>query len=305
MNKMAENSTTQVADNVSVVSVSKPTVPSAQPSDTPQPAVNTKADVDGETVLASDAALPINDGAADSPQLDPESTPAAQEAVVVTEDDVEANDSSSRIDKMAEEIENLTGEIQALEAKIEQIAQHSRSLPSAESVDKTPVVGKQETVLPAPVPSSAVDRPITAKDLFSSSAAISPKKPFNGPRPGEAMDLTDEQQNEHPSVLALIGEVIAIIGIILFVVMLSAPLYKEAMGSDLWDAVKSVGWLTAIGTTAIGLLLSLFGKGKIFLKILILLFLLGSIVMYMGTSGMQSFLGPLGPALKQLFGFYQ
>ncbi|MBI4948498.1 hypothetical protein HY844_03035 [Candidatus Berkelbacteria bacterium] len=98
----------------------------------------------------------------------------------------------------------------------------------------------------------------------------------------------DEPKNEpQQSVIGVIGEVVGSTGIIMLLIMLAAPLYRDYLDSSLYLAINTIGFLASFALTGLGFLLALFLKGKGFFKFILFIFLLLSAVMYFGlnTSG--------------------
>lgn len=131
-NKSVKADSNKSADKT-VVDTQSPSIP--VPTTNPEP-VPTKSEDILITPEAAEAA-PISADPIASP-------PPPVEPVVIEEKDLGGKDKEeSSNDKLAEEIEVLTGEIQALEAKIERLAGE----PSAEQIDQT----KEDKPLPPPI----------------------------------------------------------------------------------------------------------------------------------------------------------
>lgn len=288
--------------------------------------------------------MPIAEEAA-KPEPLPVTVPAVV-PLVVTE--AEVKDDVSEHQKLAEEIEILTGEIQALEAKIERLAGAATATaetsaaapvlsmpaippisgptkspmsepmptmsgpmtPAISELSPAPVAGPPvepkptipESTIPAfHVPASA-PVPVSHAPSSSNLSDIYPKKDpeISLPPPASASPIHHEE--EHQSVLGMIGEIIGIIGVVLFVLMMLSPLYKEMLDPTLWETVRTFGWLSAVIALVVGFVFSLFQHGKWGMKIFLLIVLLLAGAMYYAISNPGSF---LEPALGSILSFYQ
>jgi len=280
-----------------------------------------------ETTTAKDGSLPIN---VSVPVSTPPATPAAptppvvptvaatEKPIVVSEADLnpantQPGASQSSEDQVTNEIENLSGEIQALEAKIDRLTGNIKA------VSETPVEKKVEAPVaveappPAPVPKSepttnppvkADNKPPKANPLDDIYSRVAAQE-----KSGDGELKTPDSDEAHEvgggSSLAIIGEVLTVFGIISFLLMAAFPLYKSLLSTDVQEAVRLIGWPTTVVGLAIGLILSLFSKGKLFTKIFALIILLISVVFYFGAAGFERFLGPLASMLDSVFSFYR
>lgn len=298
-----------------------------------------------ETTTAKDGELAVNQAATtEAKAASPEVVkPTAAEApVLVTDTDV-ANQTKSaeaepgNTDDLSGQIEVLSGEIQALEAKIDRMTGNVTSVsstgptPMAEKIkpmDTTPTPSTPTkiptTMNPAPElppisqPTAPAANPVPVPIATSSAAKADSGKPVTdiyarvAAQEKEAekesekkINASDQYQEAKPSVIGTIGMVLTVIGLILFVLLLLSPLYKEMVGETIWNMIKSVGWLTTIGTLGIGLVLSIFGPGRTVLKVLAIICLLLLAVLYLGVNGYDTYFGPLQPSLHSIFTFYQ
>jgi hypothetical protein len=88
-------------------------------------------------------------------------------------------------------------------------------------------------------------------------------------------------------------------------IMSAFPFYKSMLSVSIVEAIRSIGWPTAVVSLAIGFLMSLFSHGKLTTKIFTVIILLFAVVIYLGVAGFQSYLGPLGTMLDSVFTFYR
>jgi len=292
-----------------------------------------------ETTTAHDGDIAINNETATTPTplltpetppslSVPESTPTVAEApVVITPEDitppVATSEPSSNNNQLQDEIETLTGEIQALEAKIDRLTGNistpepekkaeptplstapltTESLPSVKEI-KAKEGSKSAPFPPLPESAGGVNMPPKAKistpitDIY---AKVEQREKAASPTNfSKTDDATIEE--DHGSGMGLVGEVLAIFGAVIFLVLLASPLFKDMVGPDLWEAIKSIGWPTALVSLVIGFLLFLFAKGKLGLKILFGLLLVMASVIYLSIIGYADFLGSLG----SVFSFYK
>lgn len=276
-----------------------------------------------ETTTANDGNISINQEspavpAAEKPaeNLPPTTTDLPVEPVVVKAEDVQTTAPGN--DQLQEQIESLTGEIQALEAKIERLTGGSAPTPSepvaeapvvesqpmadsqieksaelVKPVEKTPEKTESAAFNPTPIPSTPTPSASPVTDIYSS---------IGKPRP--AMDSAAQDETAHPSAIAVISEVLVILGTILFVILAATPLFREMVGEDLYQVIRSVGWLTTAATLLLGTLMAVFGKAKSAITLIGFVFLLLSAFMYIGMN-YSSLLGPLESSLSTVFDFYR
>jgi hypothetical protein len=236
----------------------------------------------------------------------------SEEPVVVKPEDLPAPDSET--ERLQEQIELLTGEIQALEAKIERMMNGSTAADSqsqsSDVPDKTTSSQTQQnTAAPTPEVSSAPKPEPAAFSPAPATPSPNPNSPLDDiyssigkPRP--LADPSIQEQLPQPSAVAVVGEVLVILGTILFLVLSSAPLFREIIGEDLYQVIRSVGWLTTVSTLLLGLLMGLFGKAKAVISSIGFVFLLLSALVYLGIN-YPSLLSPFGDSLVTLFDFYR
>jgi|GEM_PF-4496597 len=251
--------------------------------------------------------------------------------VMVTQAEVKPN--ATQEERLGEEVEILTGEIQALEAKIEGMtagAQESNETSSPASVippapmptDQAPIAA--EISQPTSEPMETTDKPdekteAKGEDLAAAALPPMPKtdetpKPeikeskteeVSSPLPTNSQPLNDGPDVEEPvSAVGIVGEVFGVIGIVLLVVMILSPFYKDFIGADLFNSVKSTGWLVTVIALALGFLLSLFNRGKSSLKFGLFFFLVVALIIYLGI-GSSSIADALNTYLGPLLGYYR
>ena len=248
---------------------------------------------------------------------------APESPILVTELEVLPNQLNSP--GLAEEVESLSGEIQALEAKIDRLTGNIQpvvdapkvstqdSLPVNTQATPPPVVTTKPTteevaskpvsepkpapVLAEPTPKKSESKTASINDIYSKVADQS-KTPV-APSSDEAEDVTSG------SSIGTIGEVLAVFGVTIFMVMSAFPFYKTLLSENITDAVRSIGWPTAVICLALGFLLGLFSQGKVATKIFTVIILLFAVLLYLGVAGFQNYLGPLGPMLESVFTFYR
>lgn len=151
-----------------------------------------------------------------------------------------------------------------------------------------------------PPPTKSESKTVGINDIYSKVAqsqkeADTPAKPS----PDDAEDVTSG------SSVGTIGEVLAVFGVIIFMIMGAFPFYESMMPEGIIEAIRSIGWPTAVVSLALGFLMSLFSHGKITTKIFTVIILIFAVVLYLGVAGFQSYLGPLGPMLESIFSFYR
>lgn len=292
-----------------------------------------------ETTTAHDGDIAINNDtvATPAPLLTPEtpaslSVPSApsvppvgtEAAVVVTAEDVAPPivPETASNSQLQDEIETLTGEIQALEAKIDRLTGNISAVEPEKKPEISPPATSSlmsESLPPVKDKNKQESKPVPFPPLPESSATSSgtPKPKTNTPITDIYAKVEQREKNanstqfaktedavmeeDHGSGMGLVGEVLAIFGSVIFVALLASPLFKDMIGTDLWEAVRSIGWPTALVSLGIGFLLFLFTKGKVGLKILFGLLLLIAAVIYVSILGYADLLGPLGP----VFSFYK
>ena len=278
-----------------------------------------------ETTTVKDGNLPINVSAPTAlpSAADPGSpTVAAPETpILVTES--EGSPTQADGTGLADEVESLSGEIQALEAKIDRLTGNVKPVtespkaevlvetPPKEQVAPTPVTQVAEkpaepapAPLPTPTPAPASNKPesktVGINDIYSKVAQR--QKEAENPSAPSADDAQDVSSG---SSIGTIGEVLAVFGVIIFMIMGAFPFYKSMLSESITEAIRSIGWPTAVVSLAIGFLMSLFSHGKITTKIFTVIILLLAVIIYLGVAGFQNYLGPLGGMLDSAFTFYR
>lgn len=246
--------------------------------------------------------IPIN--SADEPKVEvAEPTPAepvavTAEPVVVTPTDV-AQVAESDNAQLASQIEVLSGEIQALEAKLDKLTNSSSSVttttveePKSEPVAEAAEPEKKEE---APVAEKPSEMP---KDLYTQSM-----NEANSPEIREQYAQTADHA-ESGTALSMIAEVVSTFGIIIFAALLLMPLWRSFVGDEVREAIATIGWFSAMGCLLVGLILMLFVKGRLVLKIILGFILLITVILYLGAT-QNSLIEFLQPALGTIFEFYR
>lgn len=280
----------------------------------------------------------ITEPAADAaPAANVQTTPS--DPVVISENEVKNVGNTDGNEKLAEEIEVLTGEIQALEAKIEQLTSGATSAPadSEPSGDVAPINApqapatketpknmeedKKEEVPKPPEPiktdntSASSEKDFVNKPQQTPTSAVasakSPNKfndisakPKSNEAPADLNPSSEDGSSKNGSGLAIIGEVIAVFGIIIFIILAISPFFKESIGTDTYQAIQQIGWLSAIGSLGIGLILYMFVKGSVLFKILIFILLLVASVLFLAINE-NSLVSPISGTLDPLLDFYR
>lgn len=274
----------------------------------------------------------------------PAAAPPPDSPVVVSEADVAAAEKENDPhETLGEQIEVLTGEVQALESKIEKLtsgvgeatAEPPVVKKDGEAVVSTPSVtdtakasSKPEAPTPAEPPKPKVEEPpppppplplppVPAAQI--PPATISqPAKPvndiytkiLNGPQQGQTpptdhKDLNDDATlEESSSGLGTIGEVLIVFGMIALLILLASPFLKTTLGAN-WEAVKSIGWPTSTVSLGLGFFLFLFNKGRLAFKVFAFLLFLVAAAMLVAVFDYATVLGPLGNFLGPIATFYK
>lgn len=294
----------------------QPTVEDTKPVEAP--AVAPEPNV-LETTTVKDGNLPINISAPTAPAsaaVPGSPTVAAPETpILVTESEVSSPQANGA--GLADEVESLSGEIQALEAKIDRLTGNVKPVaePAKSDVSVEPPAKEQVTVPPvpqvvekptepAPTPAPASNKPesktVGINDIYSKVAQR--QKEAETPGMGSSEEAQDVSSG---SSIGTIGEVLAVFGVIIFMIMGAFPFYKSMLSESITEAIRSIGWPTAVVSLAIGFLMSLFSHGKLTTKIFTIIILLLAVILYLGVAGFQSYLGPLGGMLDSAFTFYR
>jgi len=271
----------------------------------------------------------ISETAADStPSSTQPSTSVPTSPVVVSDKDVTNSDGDTG--KLAEEIEVLTGEIQALEAKIEQLSNGATAPTDAApasppSGDVAPINQvNQDEPSPAPVPSPPGLSPVMPLSPEPSSSGnekefvnkptgiqtpqagkvtdISPKAPIKQPEPTLSGGPSTDSSSE--GVMSIIAEVVAVFGLIIFVILAISPIFREVLGEETFIAIQQIGWLATLAALGLGLILMLFVHGKGLFKFLLFLLLLLTGVIFLALNN-NSLLSPISSVIDPLINFYR
>ncbi len=269
----------------------------------------------------------------------PPASPASNEPVILSEKDVADTPTVEPTEDLAEHIESLTGEVQALEAKIEKLTSGVAANASEENTSmpvppvEQPKVA-EEKVEPAekiemPIEEKAPEPVTTEKPKVTEEEVITtpPTPPVQtAAKPvddvyGKVLssmsddrkvndkdthkDLNDDASlDEGVSGLGIIAQVLIVFGIIAFLGLLASPFYKEILGSN-WSAIGAIAWPTAVISLVLGFLLSIFTKVAVSTKIFGFILALFGGLLYIGISGHASWLGPLQSVLDSIVSFYK
>ncbi|MDP3993113.1 MAG: hypothetical protein Q8Q05_02805, partial [bacterium] len=278
-----------------------------------------------ETTTVKDGHLPINVSVPTAPASVADTAtppvPVPETPILVTTAEVTPAEEPNGAG-LAEEVESLSGEIQALEAKIDRLTgsvkpvadsssdTHSNTNLPADAPKPTEPIETASSPIPAtppspvpptpPPPTKSESKTVGINDIYSKvgqrqKEADSP----SAPGPDDAEDVSSG------SSIGTIGEVLAVFGVIIFLIMSAFPFYESLMPENIIEAIRSIGWPTAVVSLALGFLMSLFSHGKVATKIFMVIILILAIVLYLGVVGFQSYLGPLGPMLESIFSFYR
>ncbi|MEK7170696.1 MAG: hypothetical protein AAB774_00100 [Patescibacteria group bacterium] len=249
---------------------------------------------------------------------------APETPIIVTESEVAS--STENTPDLAEEVESLSGEIQALEAKIDRLTGNVKPVvepPKAN--DKANELSTTELPPPPITPPSPPPSPIapankpesktaSINDIYAKQGMLGKSLTSDNSKVGQRQkeasvppksDSDDAEDVGSGSSIGTIGEVLAVFGVIIFVAMAAFPFYKSLMSESVTEAIRSIGWPTAVVSLALGFLMSLFNHGKVATKILTVIVLLLATILYLGVAGFQNYLGPLGPMLDSVFTFYR
>lgn len=274
----------------------------------------------------------ITELAADAtPSANAPTSAAPAEPIVVANHDLPAQ-GSDNTEKLAEEIEVLTGEIQALEAKIERLTSNASAVPADGpiapiSADVPPINQQTESATPtaqsddpkmadqpmtpmpeAPAPgveNDFVNKPKANADMPTANKFddISPKPPMT-PTPTTPEPVKEETSGSTGGGLEVISEVVAVFGLIIFIVLAISPFFRELLGEDTFLAIQQIGWLTALGTLGLGFLLILFTRGKAMFKVLLFLLLLITAVVFLAMNN-SSLISPISGTIDPFLDFYR
>lgn len=257
------------------------------------------------------AASNAGDEISQNPPAKLESTAATAPPVVVSEAEVTA---VTDTEKLSEQIEILSGEIQALEAKIERLMGNVSSTTEQIAGQISEASGQDEEskpVAPAVVKESVASQNASVTDTAEST----PPSPVNDiyakhlgtttQLPVAKTDISNAELEENSSVIGTIGEVLIIFGVIIFFILLASPLIKGFLSTDIFDAIKAVGWPTVAISLFLSFVISLFVKGKTAAKVLSVVFFFIAAIMVIGVLGFDSALGPFQPIIAPIFEFYR
>ena len=295
-----------------------------------------------DTTIAKDSNLQINVSAPTAPVSTVASAApvvtAPEVPILVTESEILPTQTNSS--SLAEEIESLSGEIQALEAKIDRLTGGVKPVIDSSTevsakveppnVDSQTVMPAKEEIVPPPpagdeekLAERVANRP-TSRSIptptLTSPRAESNKPEAKGVGINDIYSKVAQRQKEADaptspgfddaedvgsgSTVGTIGEVLGVLGIIIFLIMVAFPFYKSMLPENVTEAIRSIGLPTAVISLALGFLVSLIGHGQRTIKILPVIIWLLAVSLYLAVEGFQSYLGPLGPMLEPIFSFY-
>jgi hypothetical protein len=300
---------------------------------------------------ANDGAIEINKTApvaapppapADPARPAPADKPVAEPPVVINEADIAASQKENDPhESLSEQIEVLTGEVQALEAKIEKLT--SGAVEGADTEPVSPEVKKSDETIVSTPPSVQPTNPEPAvlpptpemKDNATAPAGLSVPPADSAPilKPDEAAasksaksvddiytkvlstpqgkqdssdhkDLNDDASiEEGMSGIGTVGEVLVVFGMLALMVLFASPFFRTYVEGS-WEAIKSIGWPTATLSLALGFVLFLFNKGRVLVKVLAFILLLVAAIMTV-TVFDYPVLGPLSSYIEPIVALYK
>lgn len=281
----------------------------------PKPADEEKTKALG---TAHDGELGVNQGSV--PDIDPSealirkptaSVPAAEtKPVTVTQEDV---NHISAAEGLMNKLEALAGEIQSLEARIDRLVGgaatpveplHTEVKPDSVA-SAPPEQPKPEEKLPASSTPPAINSPAAPSATVNPAAASIDDIYSSVETTGKNAKKAADDVSEDHSIVGGIGSLLVTLGVILLVLVLVTPFFKEMLGTDLFEMIKAIGWPVIIGLLGIGAVVIFFSMGRIVVKVLAIVFLLIAALMFLGVMGYDSFLGPLRSSLGSIFSFYR
>lgn len=191
----------------------------------------------------------------------------------------------------------------ASETSVSPLSQKAEVAPIvSEDTSKKEVTSEVPATAPA-TPMPAVPKPdLPLNDIYPSAQMPSAPKSNDPYKPTPVGEFTQEH---HDSILGTIGEVVGSIGLTVLLVMVLSPLYKGIFPVSIWDAIKLIGWLTAVGSLFVGFFFSLFSPRKITLKALLLVGLLISTLLFLGVDGSDSIIAKLDVYLGQYLVYFR
>lgn len=232
---------------------------------------------------------------------------STEKPITVSEAEIESSTTNS--EHLESQIETLSGEIQALESNIDRLTSGITSVETKKP--EIAVAENAKPVTPPPPPIVTTEQLKTAEkpqnkpaviDIYARTAQLQ-KEQEN--REEKSSEFDDVEEVGRFSGLGTIGEVLVVFGVIIFLLLIAIPFIKSSIPANIWDALKSIGWPTVGITMLLGLILTLLNKGKGMMKILTVVFLLVTVLMYLGITGHSSFLGPLSGFVDSISSFYK
>ncbi|HUD21092.1 MAG TPA: hypothetical protein VMQ44_03445 [Candidatus Saccharimonadales bacterium] len=272
--------------------------------------------------------LPVNQvtpTASASAPATPELTPtppvsqSPEAPLVVSEAEIKEA-TEPQADHYADEVETLTGEVQALEARIDRLTNNVEPTTGETKPAGAVAIPQKETppAEPLPQPTEATPPPTT----------VAPNAAVTGAKPAETKGVNDiyakvaekeksaeaeqvkaahddlDDTTSITDVIGTISDIISVFGVVVFIILMVSPFIKSYIGTTIYDAMRSVGWLAVGVCMAVAFLLSFAIKGKWATKIMLLLFLLLTALMWLGINR-NALVAPLETYLGQLFNYYR
>ena len=180
---------------------------------------------------------------------------------------------------MADEIEVLSGEVQALESKIDKLVS---------GMTITPTANKPQD------------------NNFKSVSTKNPISDIYQDISNKQDETADEEvqisEDDTAGPVVMISQVLAGVGVVLLLILMFLPTFKGFLG-DNFKVFLNIGWPTALSMLLIGFLIILFKSGYGMFKILTAVLLLIFTFFYMGIGKMlpESISGMLG----SIFDYYR
>ena len=200
----------------------------------------------------------------------------------VTADVLPPEEKARRTDSgyMADEIEVLSGEVQALESKIDKLVGGM----TVTLTTNNPQNNNFKSV-------STVKNPLS--DVYQSIADKSQET---------AEEEVQISEDDSAGPVVMISQVLVVVGVILLLILMFLPALKGFLG-DNFKVFSNIGWPTALSMLLIGFLIILFKSGYGMFKVLTAVLLLIFTFFYMGIGDMlpESIAG----MLSTIFSYYR
>lgn len=166
----------------------------------------------------------------------------------------------------------------------------------------TPVRTEPTSPVPLPVTTSAPVTPPEEPVKSEPTVSERPAPLTSHLSPSAAEENGNAAQD---SVLGVVGEVLGSTGLVLFVLLLLGPLYKNLVGAPTWEALSMIGLLTSLILLGLGFILGLFLRGRVLFKVLIIIFALIAAVFYFGLFGSATISDQLSGLFGPLLNLYR